>query len=103
MPRKPGVSGRSTTRFIFLSPSARTITLCFSGVQMTLRINLILMVPAMALAYLSRVETAQGGHFAAVAQLLESVDGRFHHVVRVVRADRFGQHVRNAHRGDDGA
>ena len=33
MPRNAGVSGRSTIWFIFFSPSARTITLCFSGVQ----------------------------------------------------------------------
>src|SRR5258708_6619777 len=53
IPRKPGESGRSTIWLSFLRPSARTITLCFSGVQMVLRTSLIRIVPAIiALPYL---------------------------------------------------
>jgi hypothetical protein len=44
MPRKHGVSGRTTVRFMVFSPSDRTMDLCFSGQQMVLPINLILIV-----------------------------------------------------------
>src|SRR5678816_644436 len=103
MPRNAGVSGRSTTRFIFLSPSARTMTLCFSGVQIVLRINLILMVPGIRLSHLPVIQAAHLGNFLFVAQLLESGDGGLDHVMRVMRADRFREHVGNPNGGDDGA
>ena len=44
IPRNDGVSGRSTTWLIFLRPRLRTITLCFSGVQIGLLTSLILIV-----------------------------------------------------------
>src|ERR1700675_2734397 len=84
MPRKAGVSGRSTMRFIFFSPSARTITLCFSGVQMGLRMSLILIFPGMRLSHLPAVHAAHLSHVLFIAQLLQGVDGRFDYVVRIV-------------------
>ena len=88
MPRKAGVSGRTTMRFIFFNPSDRTITLCFSGEQIGLPISLILMVAAgHGLAHLLQRQAAHIGHLRPVAQLLQRVDGGFHHVVRIVRAD----------------
>jgi len=89
MPRNAGVSGRSTTRFIFFKPSARTITLCFSGVHIGLPINLILIVPAI-LAYLFETDAAHVGGRLTIAELFERVDGGFHDVVRIMRADRLG-------------
>ena len=50
-------------RFIFLSPNARTITLCFSGVQITLRISLILIIPGIRLSHLPGFEASQLGYF----------------------------------------
>src|SRR5712691_1590533 len=47
IPRNPGVSGRSTTWLILRSPRLRTITLCFSGVQIGLRTSLILILESM--------------------------------------------------------
>src|SRR6185503_20438870 len=81
MPRKAGVSGRSTTRFIFFSPSARTITLCFSGVQIGLRMSLILIIPGIRLSHLPGFQAPQLGDLFFVTQLLQCVDSSFHHVV----------------------
>src|SRR6185312_9710416 len=59
---------------------------------------------------LRAVEAAHFPYGFDIAELFESVDGRLYHVVRVVAANRFGEHVRNtaglhhrAHRttGDD--
>ena len=83
MPRKPGVSGRSTMRFIFFKPNARTMILCFIGVHIGLPINLILIVPAI-LAYLLESHAAHVGGGLTVAQLFERVDGRLHHIVRIM-------------------
>jgi len=44
MPRNTGVSGRTTVRFMVFNPKDRTIDLCFSGQQMGLPINLILII-----------------------------------------------------------
>src|SRR6185369_2169292 len=103
MPRNAGVSGRSTMRFIFLSPSARTMTLCFSGVQMVLRINLILMVPGIRLSHLPGIQAAHLGDVLFIAQLFERGDGGFDHVVRVMRSNGLSEHVGNPHGGDDSA
>src|ERR1700730_15228249 len=101
MPRNAGVSGRTTTRFMVFSPSDRTMALCFSGQQMVLPTSLILIQLALSLVILSYLLQTQSSHFrylGFVTQLLERVDGRFHHVVRIVGADRFGQHVRYSDR-----
>src|SRR5258708_33665396 len=103
MPRKAGVSGRSTIRLIFFNPSARTMTLCFSGVQIGLRTSLIFIIPGMCLSHLLQCQAAQIGHLFAIPQPFECVDSGFHHVVRIARPDGLGQHVRNSHRLNDGA
>src|SRR5947209_19957313 len=97
MPRNTGVSGRSTIRFIFFSPSERTILLCFSGVQMTLRTSLIFIVPGILGALFDwRFEAAEVRNLVLVAKLFERIDCCLHNVVRVVRAERFGENVRDS-------
>jgi hypothetical protein len=89
MPRNAGVSGRTTTRFIVFSPNDRTIDLCFSGQQMVLPISLILIQLDLSFVILNLIQ-AKAAHFrylGLVAQLLERVDGRLHHIVRIVGAD----------------
>ena len=82
-------------RFIFFNPSDRTIALCFSGQQMGLPINLILMVAVgHGLAHLLLRQTTHFGGLRPVAQLLERVDGGFDDVMRIARANGFREHVR---------
>ena len=86
-----GVSGRSTTWLIFRNPSPRTTTLMLfrraDGTAHQLDLD-----HALPLHFLHR-QAAHLRHRALVAQLFERHDGRLHHVVRIVRADRFGQNV----------
>src|SRR6266446_6893717 len=49
MPRNPGVSGRTTIWLSLRNPRLRTMTLCFSGVQIGLRISLILIMAAISI------------------------------------------------------
>src|ERR1700729_2155867 len=96
MPRNTAVSGRSTTRFMVLSPNDRTMDLCFSGQQMVLPISLILIqfdLSLVILNYFLQTQSSHLRHLSLVAQLLQCIDGSLHHVVRVVGADGFGQHV----------
>src|ERR1700732_38548 len=112
MPRKHGVSGRTTMRFIFFNPRDRTMTLCFSGQQMGLPTSFILIVaPAISkssfFALVRFVPSRLGLNFlrsqaphlrylSLVAQLFERVDRGFDHVVRIMGADRLSQHILNS-------
>ena len=89
MPRNAGVSGRTTTRFIVFSPNDRTIDLCFSGQQMVLPTSLILIQLDLSFVILNLIQAkaAHFGYLGLVAQLFERIDGRLHHIVRVVGAD----------------
>jgi hypothetical protein len=88
MPRNAGVSGLITVRFNVLRPSARTMTLCLSGVQIVLFINLILIVPG--ILNLIQRQAAQIGDLGLIAQLFQCIDGRLNHVVRIMRTERLG-------------
>src|ERR1700736_5881482 len=106
MPRNAGVSGRTTTRFMVFSPSDRTMALCFSGQQMVLPTSLILIQFALSLVilhYLLQTQSSHFGYLGLVAQLLQRIDGRLPNVGGVVRANRFGQHVRYSDRLNHGS
>src|SRR3954447_4304417 len=101
MPRNDGVSGRSTTWFILFRPRLRTITLCFSGVQIGLLTSLILILesdivcpfgcrtplPGGSVLKLFRPHSADFADRLGGAKLLERVDGRLHGVMGVSRTD----------------
>jgi hypothetical protein len=56
-------------------------------------------LPAAGVLFLA----AQAAHRSRLTQHLQPGEGGAHHVVRVGRADRLGQHVLDAGRLDDGA
>ena len=91
-----------------LQPEARTISLCFSGVQIGLCTSLILIVPS-AISYpaLLSFSTTDAAHFAALRSGRRSCSSAlivaFTTLCGLRDADRLRQHVRDADRLNDGA
>ena len=107
-----GYPGAPRLRFIFFKPSARTMILCCIGVQIGLPTNLILrfapvayclpLVRCLRRACRRPAPRALRGRATRTGSSSAS-DGRLHHVVRIVRADRLREHVRDAGGLDHGA
>src|SRR3982075_2361830 len=119
MPRTSGVSTSSRLRWRWFSPSPISVPRWSSVRPMWLPVWVILIVLPSAIAYsLSRrlggglVAAAQqvadllaaaGGDHARRVELLQRLERRLDHVVRVGRADRFGDDVPDAERLEHGA
>src|SRR3954466_7067211 len=111
MPRTAGVSSSSTVWLMRRSPSPRTVARWLSRVPTTprTRVTLTVLPDFFAVAvfltmicrplaqYLFNCLATLGGDFGRRAHALQPVDGCAHYVVRIGRAQAFGQYIGHAH------
>src|SRR5271166_4589615 len=111
MPRIAALSGRSITWFKRVNPNPLTTRFCFTGAQMAETTHFRCIFPATAFGFFVVIANssipyistrsavaalkllnrfaAHSGDALPVLKVAQRVKGRFDHVVRVSRADRF--------------